>query len=222
LNEGVIIVIPAFNEEQTVAQVVKNCLRFGRVLVVDDGSSDGTRLAAESAGAFVVSNAANKGYEHSLRVGYEFAQKENFDVMISMDADGQLPAELIPNFLTEMAGGAFLVVGKRKYLPRFTEKCLAYSASCLSDLSDPYCGMKAYRLKVVSCHRFSRYNSVGTSLALDYIELGLKTVNVEINVVRRVGQSRFGGTLTSELRLFPSMLIAQYRLAKIWLKKFFR
>lgn len=217
--EHLLIVIPAFNEERTIANVVDGCLRFGHVLVVDDGSSDRTRSVSETAGASVISNTINRGYEYSLNIGYTFAIEQHYDVMITMDADGQLPPESVPEFITAITSGANLVVGKRKNLRRFCEKALSYSSSRLSVIVDPYCGMKAYHLKAFQKDNFSTYNSIGTALAFDYVELGLRTENIAINIKERDGTSRFGRLLVSEFRLCPSMLVGQYRLIKMWIKK---
>ena len=62
-------------------------------------------------------------------------------------------------------------------------------------VADPYCGMKAYNLKANKQNYFSRYNSVGTALTLDYIAKKLSFKNVDIKITPRNGQSKFGGTL---------------------------
>ena len=93
-----LIVIPAFNEEATVSNVVNSCTKYCDVLVVDDGSTDKTFRAAIDSGAVVIPNKINKGYEHCLNVGYSYAHKLGYDLMITMDADGQLPSKSIPKF----------------------------------------------------------------------------------------------------------------------------
>lgn len=209
-----LIVIPAYNEEPSIARVIKGCLRYCDVLVVDDGSYDETSRLSKEAGAIVFSNPCNKGYEYALNIGYRYALEQEYDVMITMDADGQLPSESVPQFLSALSGGACLVVGRRKVRPRFCEKALAFFSARFSTLLDPYCGMKAYDLTAMKKNCFSTYNSVGTSLALDYIEQDFRCENIDIDIQEREGQSKFGGILVSEFRLLRSMLIGHYRLVK--------
>ena len=99
--------------------------------------------------------------------------------------------------------------------PRIREE-LAFLAESVSSLKDPYCGMKAYCLNSLNRNEFSQYNSIGTSLALDYIEARLPCGNIDIEVKNRIGVSKFGGQLSSELKLFLSMAVGVFRLLRTW------
>ena len=109
-----LIVIPAYNEVASVADVVKSCAKYCDVLVVDDGSIDNTCKASTDAGATVITNKTNRGYEYSLNIGYKYAVKFNYDLMITMDADGQLPHNNIPEFMRQSMQGHVLVGRRRK------------------------------------------------------------------------------------------------------------
>jgi glycosyltransferase involved in cell wall biosynthesis len=85
-----IIVIPAYNEEATVAQVVRDAVRVAdTVVVVDDGSRDRTSALAGEAGAIVVRHAVNRGLGGALGTGIAAAVKLGADAVVTMDADGQ-------------------------------------------------------------------------------------------------------------------------------------
>jgi len=85
-----IIVIPAYNEEATVAQVVREAVRVAdAVVVVDDGSRDRTSALAGEAGAIVVRHAVNRGLGGALGTGIAAAVKLGADAVVTMDADGQ-------------------------------------------------------------------------------------------------------------------------------------
>jgi glycosyltransferase involved in cell wall biosynthesis len=219
MNRRSIVVIPAFNEETTVRSVVENCTKYCDVLVVNDGSTDDTSIAASLGGAIVLTNDENKGYEYSLNVAYKYAVKNKYDIMITMDADGQLPTEMLPPFLKAIEEGASVVIGNRMIKPRFSEKILAFLAKKFSSCNDPYCGMKGYCLDSLNRNEFSQYNSIGTSLALDYIEARLPCENIDIEIKSRIGESKFGGKLSSELKLFRSMAIGSFRLLKTWVNR---
>jgi glycosyltransferase involved in cell wall biosynthesis len=89
-----IIVIPAYNEERTIAEVVRGAVAIAdRVLVVDDGSRDRTGELAKQAGALVVRHAVNRGVGAALGTGIEAAVRLGADAVVTMDADGQHRAE---------------------------------------------------------------------------------------------------------------------------------
>src|ERR1700722_10813629 len=95
----ILVVLPALNEENTVAIVVKEvrtAMRDATVLVVDDGSIDNTGERARQAGAQVVSNPFNLGVGGAMRVGFRVAQSHGYDVLVQVDADGQHDARDIP------------------------------------------------------------------------------------------------------------------------------
>ena len=92
LDRKTLILIPAFNEEGSIAKVIRNIKReCGQVdiLVINDGSRDKTVEVAERAGAIVVSHIYNMGYGVSLQTGYKYAVDHDYEFIIQMDADGQ-------------------------------------------------------------------------------------------------------------------------------------
>jgi glycosyltransferase involved in cell wall biosynthesis len=111
----VLIVIPAFNEEATVAGVVEEVRAAGyAALVVDDGSVDHTADLAEQAGATVLRLPVNLGVGGALRCGFRYAVTHDYRVVVQCDADGQHDAAQIATLLDAMAeNDAQLVVGSR-------------------------------------------------------------------------------------------------------------
>lgn len=88
----IIVVLPALNEESTVAIVVKEvqaAVPDATVLVVDDGSVDQTGERARHAGAEVVTNPFNLGVGGAMRVGFRVAEANGYDLLLQVDADGQ-------------------------------------------------------------------------------------------------------------------------------------
>jgi glycosyltransferase involved in cell wall biosynthesis len=111
----ILVVIPALNEQETVAEVVNDVLREGLPsLVIDDGSSDQTAKEALRAGAFVVKMPFNGGVGAALRCGFRWAVDHGYDTVIQCDADGQhSPSQIHELIKVAESTGAHLVIGSR-------------------------------------------------------------------------------------------------------------
>ena len=110
-------IVPAYNEEATIAEVVSEVLDFDpsfQVLVVDDGSSDATAACAEAAGARVLRLPLNLGIGGAVQAGYMYAQDHGFEVAVQVDGDGQHDARELGRLLEPvLAGRADLAIGTR-------------------------------------------------------------------------------------------------------------
>ena len=109
------VVVPAYNEEQSIGEVVKN-LRAENyaVVVVDDGSGDRTYEVAKQAGATTLRHALNRGQGAALQTGISYALDQGAEVIVTFDADGQLdPREIAAVIAPLRAGQADVVLGSR-------------------------------------------------------------------------------------------------------------
>ena len=113
--EKTLIVMPAFNEVASVADVVREVaatLPGVTILVVDDGSSDDTTHAARSAGALVATLPFNLGVGGAMRVGFRYAIENGFENVVQIDSDGQHDPASVPELLAAL-DSADLVLGAR-------------------------------------------------------------------------------------------------------------
>jgi glycosyltransferase involved in cell wall biosynthesis len=110
-----IIVIPAYNEERTIAEVVRSATSYAdKVIVVDDGSGDQTGPLAKQNGALVIRHAVNRGVGAALGTGIEAAVRMGADAVVTMDADGQHRAEDAGRVFDRLAkGDVDFVIGSR-------------------------------------------------------------------------------------------------------------
>jgi len=101
------IVIAAYNEEHSIGSVVKELVRAGykNVVVVDDGSDDDTSRMARQHTKNVLRHVVNRGQGASLRTGIEYALKQDADVVVTFDADGQHRVEDIPALIAPVQNG---------------------------------------------------------------------------------------------------------------------
>ena len=155
----VLAVVPAFQAERSVAAVVTGLLRElpdhagPRVVVVDDGSTDGTAAAAERAGATVLRHSGNLGKGAALRSGMRFAETAGFGAVVTVDADGQHPADEAARVALHPAAREALVLGVRdlrrdgapwpnRFSNGFSNVFLSWFGGV--ELHDSQCGLRRY------------------------------------------------------------------------------
>lgn len=111
------VIIPAYNATQFVDEVVRRCARredLAGIIVVDDGSTDGTGDVARAAGAHVLTHEVNRGKGAALMTGFREASALGWDAAITLDADGQHDPKEIPRFVAQFRRfQADIIVGSR-------------------------------------------------------------------------------------------------------------
>jgi glycosyltransferase involved in cell wall biosynthesis len=202
------IVIPALNESASIAAVVAATNGYGVSIVVDDASTDSTAELARRGGAIVVSHRRNLGYDGALNSGFMKAAELGCEVIITVDADGQHDPSLIKRFLNALDTGADVVIGVRSRRQRLAEHLFAWYTGLRYGISDPLCGMKAYRVAVFrALGHFDAYQSIGTELAIFAARRGYRLAQVPFDVRERNGASRFGRVLSGNLKILRAMVL---------------
>jgi len=182
------VIIPAFNEERTIGEIVRRAKKYtDDVLVIDDGSLDRTAENALRSGARVISNSKNMGYISALRTGFRHAEG---DIIVVMDADGQHDPDDIPSLIRPILNDeADLVIGVRKRLS-FSEKILTKLTSVKVKTRDASSGFKALRRNIAKRMRIRGKCICGTFI-LEAAKLGARIVDVKIKCEKRkFGRSR--------------------------------
>ena len=114
-KSNVLIMVPAFNEQESVGQVLDQLLQKNFFfLLISDGSSDGTAKLSRARGAKVLELPINLGVGGALRAGFKYAVTHGFKAVVQIDADGQHPIEEIENLITAAnEHNAHMVIGSR-------------------------------------------------------------------------------------------------------------
>lgn len=209
---GLGLIIPALNEAQSIAQVIGGARQYGTVIVVDDGSSDDTAAIAAAAGAQVVRHDINRGYDAALNSGFARAADLGCEAVITLDADGQHDPSLVQHFIDALDRNVAVVVGVRDRFQRIGERMFAWTARARWKISDPLCGMKAYRMTVYrELGHFDSYRSIGTELAIYAAFRGHEIAQVPVRTRDRVGVPRFGRRLLGNWRILRALFLSLIR-----------
>jgi len=151
-TKKIFVVIPAFNEERSIAKIIRKSGNLvGKVIVVDDGSKDKTGYVAEKAGAVVLRHIINLGKGAALKTGCDFAVRHGADYVVAIDADAQHKPEDIPRFIEKLKRSD-IVFGCRKFgskMPfvlRFGNWFIAEVTWLLYGIkiNDTQCGFRAF------------------------------------------------------------------------------
>lgn len=191
---GLAIFIPAYNEEKTIGSVVLLARKYGKVWVVDDGSSDQTARLAHLAGAQVIRHRKNLGYGTAMKSAFAQARKGDAEVVVTLDADFQHDPQEIPLVAEPVASGkADVCIGSR-FLGKFVEppsyrKTGVRLLNRLAGMQaedrsvDFQCGFRAFSRSAVGKIRFrqNRY-AAASEIVVSAMRQGLKIAEVPVSV----------------------------------------
>ena len=185
-------VIPAYNEQKNIADIVnKTKKHVGHAIVVDDGSTDKTKEFAEKSGAVVLRHLINLGKGATLKTGCDFAVKRGAKFMIVLDADAQHKPDDIPRFMEKLKRydivfGYRKASGKMPAVLQFGNWLISNIVRVLYDinLNDTQCGFRAFTRKAYKKIRWdvSDYSMESEMIAkagkqkLKYVQIPIQTI----------------------------------------------
>ena len=207
MKNSLAVIIPAYNEQDSIKEVVKNVIFFGTPIVVNDGSTDGTLKILKNLNIIYINSRFNKGYDKSIEAGIKKAIKLNFKYVFVLDADGQHHPNEINNFFNFLKKGYDIVLGVRPYQQRFSEKIFSFLFFSLYKISDPLCGFKAYKVSFLkNIKNINSYNSIGTEILLNAIKKKKLIKEVKIKLSKRNNKPRFGNFIVSNFKIINALL----------------
>jgi len=143
------VIIPAYNEERSIGEVIKQTQKFAdEVIVVDDCSTDNTKELCQRLGAKVVTNEHRKGYIGAIKTGFERA---NHEIIVTLDADGEHDPSDIPRLVEPiLMRKADLVLGKRENISRISERFINSLTNFKVKVVDSGTGFRALKRELAS------------------------------------------------------------------------
>lgn len=206
----VLTAVPVYNEEAYLESVLTEVLRYSSdVLVVDDGSTDGTPEAlARFPRVQVIRHSVNRGYGAGLRSAFDRAIAGEYDGLVTIDCDGQHEPSMIPGIAQRLSdadivsGSRYLKVFDPSQSPpearrRINAEVTRWLNDCLGfSLTDAFCGFKAYRVEALKKFQITNEGyAMPLQVWVQAAEHGLTVVEVPVPLIYLDESRAFGGAL---------------------------
>jgi dolichol-phosphate mannosyltransferase len=223
--------LPVYNEEAHIAGVLEQVRRYSpEVLVIDDGSKDGTaRELAKFPWVRGVVHPRNLGYGAALKSAFDYAARSDFDVLVTIDCDGQHEPRRIPELVAALGEDVDIVSGSR-YLKRHPGDSLPPAerrrinlimTETLNQrlglaLTDAFCGFKAYRASILDKFDITEPGyAMPLQVWVQAVALGLRIVEFPVPLIYLEEERSFGGALdNAEYRLTHYREVLERELAR--------
>jgi len=222
----IVVVIPAYNEEKNIEKVINEVKPLvNELVIVDDGSSDKTFELAKKHGATVLRHLINRGQGAALQTGDEYALKNQADIVVHFDADGQFLSSEIKEIILPIQNGEADAVfgsrflGKKSEIPWFKEKIIIPLAGLVNkiliniSLTDPQNGFRALSRKALEKITIENDGMAHCSEILYKVfknKLTIKEVPITV-IYHDFGQGIFrgNGRGTGGLRIIKDLFLAR-------------
>jgi glycosyltransferase involved in cell wall biosynthesis len=228
-SSRLLVIVPALNEAACIAEVVHSIKASlpADVLVVDDGSGDGTASKARTAGAIVVQHPYNLGVGAAIRTAMRFADERGYDVVVQVDGDGQHDPNDAKRLLEAIDEGCDLVVGSRfgagyhlSVVRRLTMRFLSMVVSrrATERITDTTSGYRAFSRRAIrhfAKHYPTDYLSDTVESLLLAADAGLKIREVAVSMSQRTSGQASARILKSGYYMLRLLLIIMLH----WLRR---
>ncbi len=229
----VLTALPVYNEANHLTPVLDEATRFSEeVLVVDDGSRDGTgQLLRQRKDIHLVTHEKNRGYGAALTSAFDFALRGGYDVLVTIDCDGQHEPQRIPLFVQKSLDDEADIVSGSRYLRQFPgdsrpPEQRRHINRLLTDelnrelglhLTDAFCGFKAYRVPILAKFELTETGyAMPLELWVQAADLGLSIVELPVPLIYLEEVRSFGGALdNSAIRLAVYREVLKRSLARM-------
>lgn len=220
MNRRVLTALPVYNEVTHLESVLTEVRKFADdILVVDDGSTDGTSQLLETLpGIYVIHHSVNQGYGAGLRSAFDFAVANDYEVLVTIDCDGQHEPALIPEMAAAVfpngeepwdiiSGSRYLEVFDKNSLPPEDRRAINMRITkqlgeCFGlQLTDSFCGFKAYRVESLPLFEVTE---LGYAMPLQFwvqaVSHQLRIKEFPVPLIYLEEERSFGGSLDDSER----------------------
>jgi len=219
--DKIFCIIPAYNEEKTIGEVIRRAKpSVSEIVVVDDCSFDRTFEIARGEGVSVLRHIINRGQGAALQTGIDYALENGADILVHFDADGQFKPEEISEIIAPiLAGEAEVVLGsrfleKKSEIPKLKKHIIMPVARLVNEiflgisLTDPQSGFRAFTSSAAGKIRIEQDRMAHCSEILSKIfEKKLRVKEVPISVIYHDFGQKLGGGIKIIKELFIGSLI---------------
>lgn len=211
------ILIPCHNESQAIGGLVEKIKGLSLdVVVVDDGSADGTGAIAQSKGAYVLTIAQCGGKGNAMRKGFDHIVSQGYDALIVMDGDGQHAVEDVPKFIEHFKTSQASVIngnrmGNNKNMPfvrRVTNRFMSWMISrvCGQKVLDSQCGFRLIGCGVLRVIKLTSTNfEIESEILIKSSRKGFKIDSVPVQTIYQDEQSKIH-PVKDTIRFFKYLL----------------
>lgn len=224
--------IPVFNEVRHVGRVLREVSKYASdVLVVDDGSWDGTdSVLAKFSRVKTIRHPQNRGYGAALRSAFRFAIEHGYDVLVTLDCDGQHEPRRIPDFVRACSRNVDIVSGSR-YLAQFPGDgkpppdrrrinqiiTQELNRKLGLRLTDAFCGFKAYRVSALAKLELTDDGyAMPLELWVQAVHHRLRIIELPVPLIYLDEERSFGGALdNADVRLAVYREVLEKSLRKV-------
>jgi glycosyltransferase involved in cell wall biosynthesis len=225
MKPAILTALPVYNEQEHVQSVLQEVMRHTQdVLVINDGSTDETATRLSSVGDLMVeTHESNRGYGAALSTAFQFALKHNYDILVTMDCDGQHQPQFIQSAaaMLDSPSGPFDMVSGSRYLKKFSGNSVAPAerrrinariTACLNErlglsITDAFCGFKAYRVSSLSRLDITDDGyAMPLQLWVQAVDLGWQITEFAVPLLYLDENRSFGGSLDD-----ATVRLAHYR-----------
>jgi glycosyltransferase involved in cell wall biosynthesis len=221
-NAGVWIIIPAYNEGERLGSTLATLSQFSpRIVVIDDGSSDGTALEVLRHPVWLVRHSLNRGQGAALQTGIDFALQRGADIIVTFDADGQHSVSDVAALVKPVEKGAADValgsrfLGSTVGLPEGRRLILKLGIVFTRIFSrirvtDTHNGLRAFSRKAAECISITHDRMAHASEILDQIQAhGLRYQEVPVTIHYTPGTLAKGQSSWNALRMAGQLIVGR-------------
>jgi glycosyltransferase involved in cell wall biosynthesis len=200
----IIILIPSYNEIKSLKKIITSLKNKYKILVVNDGSLDGTEKYLKKNKINHITNKKNQGYTLSLIRGINFIKKKKIDYILTLDADGEHKLNYIKKIIDRIKlKNLDLVIGNRDNKNRISEILISNYVKIKYGVEDPFSGFKIYK----SQHLYKYINKIHhkkfmIDLLAIYLKKNLKVGNIKIKTKKiKDRESRIGNGIINDIKM---------------------